>query len=61
MDIVAALVTLAIIGILYFIPSIMARGKSNISSVLGMNIFLGWTFLGWVIALAMGVSGKVER
>ncbi len=61
MDNVAALVTLAIIGFLYFISSITASGKSNFSSVLVINIFLGWTFLGWVIALAMGVSGKVER
>ncbi len=61
MDIVAALVTLAIIGFLYFIPSIMASGKSNFSSVLVINIFLGWTLIGWVIALAMGVSGKVDR
>jgi hypothetical protein len=27
------------------------------ASVAVVNLFLGWTFLGWVVALAMAVSG----
>jgi hypothetical protein len=23
-----------------------------------INLFLGWTFIGWVVALAMAVAGK---
>lgn len=40
---------------LYFLPSILAyiRGVSSPGSVLVVNIFFGWTFIGWVVALAM--------
>lgn len=44
---------------LYFAPSIVAyrRETPNKGSVLVLNVFLGWTFLGWVIALAMAAAG----
>jgi T4 superinfection immunity protein len=47
----ALLVTLA----LYFVPSIVAvaRKVTNQGSVIVINVFLGWTFIGWVVALAM--------
>ncbi len=48
-----------IIGlIIYFIPSIVAfnKKKKNASKVLVLNFFLGWTFIGWVIALIMAVG-----
>lgn len=40
---------------LYFVPSIVAiaRKVMNYGSVVVINLFLGWTFIGWVIALAM--------
>lgn len=43
-----------VVGIaLYFIPSILAerKGHKNFTSIKILNIFLGWTFIGWVIAL----------
>ena len=42
---------------LYFIPAIIAysRKVTNAGSVLVINIFLGWTFIGWIVALAMAV------
>ncbi|HZP91356.1 MAG TPA: superinfection immunity protein [Burkholderiales bacterium] len=38
---------------LYFVPSIVAyaRHHHNRLAILFLNIFLGWTFLGWVAAL----------
>jgi Superinfection immunity protein len=49
------LVLLAIIVGLYFLPTIVAtsRGVTNQGSVIVVNLFLGWTFIGWVVALAM--------
>lgn len=49
----AALVTLAFVA--YWLPSIVAylRLKCHIGQVIVVNAFLGWTFVGWVIALAM--------
>jgi Superinfection immunity protein len=55
---------LIIIGFaFYFLPSLVAgsRGAANTSSVIVVNLFLGWTFLGWVVALAMAVGGTSGR
>jgi putative effector of murein hydrolase LrgA (UPF0299 family) len=40
---------------LYFVPSIVAvaRKVTHQGSVIVINLFLGWTFIGWVVALAM--------
>jgi Superinfection immunity protein len=50
----ALLVVIVGIG-LYFLPTIIAvaRKVTNQGSVLVINFFLGWTFVGWVVALAM--------
>lgn len=39
----------------YWIPTIIAlsRHTANKWTVLVINLFLGWTFIGWVVALAM--------
>ncbi len=38
---------------IYFIPAIVAfdRRKTNRYAILMLNIFLGWTFIGWIVAL----------
>ena len=36
---------------LYFLPAILAKDHKDFTSILVLNIFLGWTFIGWVIAL----------
>jgi putative effector of murein hydrolase LrgA (UPF0299 family) len=40
---------------LYFVPSVVAvaRKVTHQGSVIVINLFLGWTFIGWVVALAM--------
>jgi Superinfection immunity protein len=40
---------------LYFLPTIIAvaRKLRSIGPVVVINAFLGWTFIGWVCALAM--------
>ena len=53
-------VAVAAVGLaVYFVPTIIAglRGIPNALSVFVVNLFLGWSFLGWVVALAMAVSG----
>ncbi len=39
--------------VVYPIPTIVAkiRKKRNIKAIFILNLFLGWTFLGWVVAL----------
>jgi hypothetical protein len=43
-----------VVGI-YFLPTIVAiaRKVTNQGSVAVINFFLGWTLVGWVVALAM--------
>lgn len=49
--------------LLYFVPTIIAgfRGHRNGVSIFVINLFLGWTFVGWVIALAWASSTSVPR
>jgi len=44
--------------LLYFLPVIIAavRNHHNGWSILVVNLFLGWTIVGWVVALAWAVS-----
>jgi hypothetical protein len=50
----------------YFLPTIIAvaRGHHNAAAIFLLNLFLGWSFLGWVIALvwsATAVARPVAR
>ncbi|WP_239331076.1 superinfection immunity protein [Frankia sp. CiP3] len=41
----------------YFIPTIIAVvRKRQVASVFVINLFLGWTLVGWVVAIALAVS-----
>ncbi len=49
---VLPLVILFTVAILfYFIPSMIAYNKISAVKILVLNFFLGWTVIGWVIAL----------
>jgi hypothetical protein len=51
---IALLIFVLILSILIsFLPSIIAIRKNhpNVVAIFVLNLFLGWTFLGWVIAL----------
>ena len=51
----------AIIGLaVYFIPTIVAlcRKHPNKGAIIVLNIFLGWSFIGWVVSLVMACSRK---
>jgi len=48
-----------LVGIpIYFIPFFVARnrGHKDVTAIGILNLFLGWTFLGWVIALVWAVK-----
>ncbi len=42
-----------VVLILYFIPTAVAyqKKKKNTGAILALNLLLGWTVLGWIIAL----------
>lgn len=41
-----------------FLPSIIAfaRGHHNRFAILALNVFLGWTLIGWVLALVWALT-----
>ena len=42
--------------ILYFLPTIVGRKKKNVMAIGVLNFFLGWTFIGWIVALIWGTT-----
>ncbi|WP_406096246.1 superinfection immunity protein [Streptomyces sp. NBC_01013] len=53
-----------LLGLLaYFVPTVVAfsRGVPNKGSVLVVNLFLGWTLVGWVVAMAMAVRSAQQQ
>jgi hypothetical protein len=44
----------------YFLPTLIAASRNvrNVASVAVINAFLGWTLVGWVVALAMAVRTR---
>ncbi len=53
-----ALILVLIVLAAYFAPTIIAstRQHPQHGSIFVINFLLGWTFIGWVVALAMSVS-----
>ena len=51
-------IVLAVLSVGYMLPWMIAalRGKSNHWAVMVLNLLLGWTLIGWVIALVMAVN-----
>jgi hypothetical protein len=63
-DAFTALIFLALLGLaFYFVPWIVAasRQHNNQGPIAVVNIFLGWTLIGWVVALAMACTGNVKK
>ena len=45
---------------LYFLPAIIGFRKRNRIAILVLNLFLGWTFIGWVVALVWACTRDPE-
>ena len=43
--------------VLYFVPAIVAaaRRTHNATGILLLNVFLGWTVIGWFVALILAM------
>lgn len=54
--------TIIVISLLYFLPTLIAeiRGKVNASAIFVLNLFLGWTFIGWVVSLVWAFTKDKE-
>lgn len=49
--------------VLYFAPVVIGwlRDMASLDGVVIVNLFLGWTFLGWVGALVWAFSGETRK
>ena len=54
------LVTLLVGVVLYFLPTIIVvkRQSASVTPVVLVNLLLGWTIIGWIIALIWSLSAK---
>ena len=52
-----------IVALLCFVLTVMAvlRHVPTMRSAVAINLLLGWTFIGWVIALAMAARSRPTR
>jgi len=58
MEMVGTLAILLILLCLYFLPSLVAhfRKRKNENAITVLNLFAGWTVIGWIAALVWAVS-----
>jgi hypothetical protein len=51
-------ITVTVILLLYFIPTIVAamREHHQRGAIFVLNLLLGWTLLGWVVALVLACT-----
>ncbi|MEN9945340.1 MAG: hypothetical protein RLY18_1298 [Pseudomonadota bacterium] len=54
----AILITL--LSLFYFLPVAIAfyRKRTNTGAIFALNLFLGWSFIGWVIALVWALKDE---
>lgn len=63
MDVILLLLV-PIIGLfLYFLPALVAsdRKSPNTTAIFVLNLFLGWSLIGWIVALVWACSGENRR
>jgi hypothetical protein len=49
-----AILTVSVL--VYFAPSLFGKAKRNANAILALNVFLGWTLVGWVVALVWAIT-----
>ena len=50
------ILVILLVLLIYFLPTIVVGRKTFAMQVFLLNLLLGWTFLGWVIALVWAVK-----
>ena len=52
----SGIITILVFVGIYFIPTIFGWEHKDKNAIFILNLFLGWTFIGWVIALIWAVK-----
>lgn len=52
-----------IVAAIYFLPTVVAgmRGHPNGTPIFLLNLFLGWTFIGWLVSLIWSSSAIAKQ
>ena len=54
--VVNAIIIIPIAFFIYFYPSLHSKGKIRFWQVFVINLFFGWSILGWVVALVIALD-----
>ena len=49
-------VILVVLAAIYFAPTMIAMGRKRGGAIVALNILLGWTLIGWVVALVWALA-----
>ncbi|QWD61662.1 superinfection immunity protein [Polynucleobacter sp. MWH-UH25E] len=51
-------VLIALLSLFYFMPFAIAfnRKRANTGAIFALNLFLGWSLIGWVVALVWSLK-----
>jgi heme/copper-type cytochrome/quinol oxidase subunit 2 len=58
----AGIIWVVLVIMLYFLPTFVAKSRHHRSgdAITLLNLVLGWTVLGWLVALIWAATGDVE-
>ncbi|MFD1466988.1 superinfection immunity protein [Hymenobacter caeli] len=56
MTTIQTIVAIVVGGVIYFLPAIIGASKRNEMAIFWLNLLLGWSLIGWVVALVWAVS-----
>jgi T4 superinfection immunity protein len=45
----------------YFLPAILGRQKPSALAIFVLDLLLGWTVIGWIVALIWAVTGESQQ
>jgi hypothetical protein len=57
-DTIGPAVLFIIAVMIYFIPALVGQNKQNAGAILVLNLLLGWTLIGWVVALIWAMTAE---
>jgi len=52
---------IVLLVVIYLLPTIIAVYRQTSVAAVIINIFLGWTLLGWVFALILALQNKTRQ
>jgi len=56
MGAVAGILAFILVAMLYFLPTILGWNKRNVVAIFILNLLLGWSVIGWIVALIWALA-----